>query len=51
MSRAGQFQTQFTEEWCREKAKLLPNMFKDGQAVVEVAVELNMTKVTFFAVV
>lgn len=48
MSRAGQFQTKFTEEWCREKAKLLPDMFKDGQAVVEVAVELNMTKETFY---
>ena len=40
--------TKYTEEWCREKAKDLPDMFKDGQAAVEVIVELGMTKNTFY---
>ena len=40
--------TKYTEEWCREKAKELPDMFKDGQAAVEVIVKLGMTKDTFY---
>ena len=37
----------YTKKWCRETAKKLPDMFREGQSKAEVAAELGVSRPTF----